>query len=57
MFFIYVASTYSHSDRRDLNNDDLLICSPTVLAFILGDKFWCETIDDLICDTETDMPD
>ena len=30
--------------QSDLSKDDLLICSPTVLAFSLGDKFWGEAV-------------
>ena len=42
-------------DRGDLNNDDSLICSPTVMGFSLGDKFWGEAIADLIYDAGTDI--
>ena len=41
-------------DLGDLNDDDLLICSPTILGFSLSDKFWGEAIVDLIYDTITD---
>ena len=32
-------------DPAELKNDDLLICSPTVLGFSLNDKFWCKFLD------------
>ena len=41
-------------DRGHLNDADLLICSPTVLGFSLGDKFWGEATADLIYDPRTD---
>ena len=42
--------------RGDLNHEDLLICSPTVLGFSLSDKSWGEAIADLIYDARTDIP-
>ena len=41
-------------DLGDLNKDNLLICSPTVLAFSLSDKFWGEAVTDLIHETLID---
>jgi hypothetical protein len=42
-------------DRGNLNNDNLLICSPTLLGFSLSDKFWGEAIADLVYDARTDI--
>ena len=32
-------------EPTELKNDDLLICSPTVLGFTLNGKFWCKFLD------------
>ena len=36
--------------QSGLSDNDLLICSPTVLAFSLSDKFWGEAVASLIYD-------
>ena len=57
MFFGLVSATDQADSKRvksigvtggDLSQDDLLICSPTVLAFSLGDKFWGKVLTSLI---------
>ena len=37
------SATKSSMDLDALTDEDLLICSPTVLGFSLNDKLWCKT--------------
>lgn len=37
-------------DSAKINEDDLLICSPTVLGFSLSNKYWLEFAVDNISD-------
>ena len=59
MLFGFTSATDQADSKRvkstsvtggDPSKDDLLICSPTVLAFSLGDKFWGEAVGSLIYD-------
>ena len=58
-FFGLAAATDQADSKRvksmgvphsDLSDNELLICSPTVLAFSLSDKFWGEAVASLIYD-------
>jgi hypothetical protein len=43
--------------RDALDKEDLYICSPTVLAFSLGDKFWGDAVPNLMRHARADRCD